>query len=97
MFAKQKKAKLFRHYYSSRADAAGGIGHCSTHGHMQRRAYYSDICALADVYIRNVAYAHSTSLTRSRPDTLVHTRAHAHAHAHSQTDGITHTDEISQT
>ena len=52
---------------------------------MQRRAYMR---ALADVYMHNVAYAHSTSLTRSRSDTLVRTRAHAHAH--SQTDGITH-------
>ena len=65
--------------------------HYSAHGHMQRRAYMR---ALADVYIRNVAYAHSTSLTRSRSGTLVRTRAHAHAH--SQTDRFTHTDGISQ-
>jgi hypothetical protein len=64
--------------------------HNSAHGHMQQRACMR---ALADVYMRNVAYAHSTSLTRSRPDTLVRTRAHAHAH--SQTDGITHTDGMS--
>jgi len=65
--------------------------HYSAHGHMQRRAYMR---ALADVYIRNVAYAHSTSLTRSRSGTLVRTRAHAHAH--SQTDGITHRYGIPQ-
>jgi hypothetical protein len=64
--------------------------HCSAHGHMQRRA---SMCALADVYIRNVAYAHSTSLTRSRVDALECTCAHTHAH--SQTDGITHTGGIS--
>ena len=52
-------------------------------------------CArLPQVYMRNVAYAHSTSLTRSRSDTLV--RTCAHAHAHSQTDRFTHTDGISQ-
>jgi hypothetical protein len=49
--------------------------------------------ALADVYIRIVAYAHSTSLTCSRFDALECTLAHAHAH--SQTDSITHTDGIS--
>jgi hypothetical protein len=59
--------------------------HYSAHGHMQRRAYMR---ALAHVYMRIVAYAHSTYLTRSRSDT--HLRTHAHAHAHSQTDGITH-------
>jgi hypothetical protein len=58
---------------------------------MQRRAYMR---ALAAVYIRNVAYAHITSLTRSRSGTLVRTRAHAHAH--SQTDGITHKNGIPQ-
>jgi len=63
----------------------------NAHGHMQRRAYMH---ALADVYMRNVAYAHSTSLTSSRSDTLV--RTCAHAHAHSQTDRFTHTDGISQ-
>jgi len=50
--------------------------------------------ALADVYMRNVAYAHSTSLTRSRSGTPVRTRAHAHAH--SQTDGIAQKYGISQ-
>jgi hypothetical protein len=61
------------------------------------RAHYSahrHMGALADVYMRNVAYAHSTSLTRSQSDTLV--RTCAHAHAHSQTDRFTHTDGISQ-
>jgi hypothetical protein len=45
---------------------------------MQRRAY---MLALADVYIRSVTYAHSTSLTHALGliDTLVRTRAHAHA------------------
>jgi len=37
---------------------------------MQRRAYMR---ALAHVYMRNVAYAHSTSLTHSRSDTLERT------------------------
>jgi len=61
--------------------------HYIAHGHMQRRAYMR---ALAHVYMRNVAYAHSTSLTR-------HTCAPcAHAHAHSQTDRFTHRDGISQ-
>ena len=60
-------------------------------GHMQRCAYMR---ALAHVYMRNVAYAHSTSLTRSRSDTLV--RTCTHAHAHSKTDRITHTDGIPQ-
>ena len=60
--------------------------HYSAHGHMQRRAYMR---ALAHVYMRNVAYAHSTSLTRSRS-------TRAHAHAHSQTDGITHRYGIPQ-
>jgi len=55
----------------------------------------SAVCrALAHVYMRNVAYAHSTSLTRSQSDTLVHTCAHAHAH--SQADRFTHTDGIAQ-
>ncbi len=49
----------------------------SAHGHMQQRAYMR---ALADVYMRNVAYEHSTSLTRSRSDTLVRIRAHAHTY-----------------
>jgi hypothetical protein len=64
--------------------------HYSAHGHMQRRAYMR---ALADVYMRNVAYAHSTSLTRSRSGTFVRTRAHAHAHSQtaSHTQGKTHT------
>ena len=57
---------------------------------MKRRAYAP---ALADVYMRIVAYAHSTSLTRSQSDTLV--RTCAHAHAHSQTDRFTHRDGIS--
>ena len=61
--------------------------HHSAHGHMQRRAYMR---ALAHVYMRNVAYAHSTSLTRHTCATC------AHAHAHSQTDRFTHTDGISQ-
>ena len=61
--------------------------HYSAHGHMQRRAYMR---ALAHVYMRNVAYAHSTSLTRHTCATC------AHAHAHSQTDRFTHTDGISQ-
>ena len=65
--------------------------HYSAYGHMQRRA---SMRAFADVYMRIVAYAHSTSLTRSRSDTLVRTRAHAHSH--SQTVCITHTDGISQ-
>ena len=60
--------------------------HYIAHGHMQRRAYMR---ALAHVYMRNVAYAHSTSFTRSRSGTLVRTRAHAHAH--SQTHKNTHT------
>ena len=51
---------------------------------MERRAYMH---ALAHVYMRNVAYAHSTSLIR-------HTCAHANAH--SQTDRFTHRDGISQ-
>jgi hypothetical protein len=37
--------------------------HCSAHGHMQRRANMS---ALADVYMRNVACAHSTRHTHER-------------------------------
>ena len=63
--------------------------HYIAHGHMQRRAYMG---ALAHVYMRNVAYAHSTSLTR-------HTCAHMSTctlHVHSQTDRFTHTDGISQ-
>ncbi len=67
------------------------FAHYSAHGHMQRRAYMR---ALSHVYMRKVAYAHSTSLTRSRSDTLV--RTCAHAHAHSQTDRFTRTDGISQ-
>jgi hypothetical protein len=66
--------------------------HYSAHGHVQRRAYMR---ALGDVYMRDVAYAHSTFLTRSRSDTLVRTCRGAHAHAHSHTEGITHTDGIS--
>ena len=57
--------------------------HYSAHGHMQRRAYMR---ALAHVYMRNVAYAHSISLTR-------HTCAHMNTHRHNkaQEHGRTHT------
>ena len=55
--------------------------HYSAHAHMQRRACMR---AFADVYMRNVAYAHSTSLTRhtcalmrtctcTQPDRPLHT------------------------
>ena len=55
--------------------------HYSAHGHMQRRAYMR---ALAHVYMRNVAYAHSTSLTR-------HTCAHMRTCTCTQPDRPLHT------
>jgi len=55
--------------------------HYIAHGHMQRRAYMG---ALAHVYMRNVAYAHSTSLTR-------HTCAHMRTCTCTQPDRPLHT------
>ena len=72
------------HYLPCVSSRAHHPAHYSAHGHMQRRALMR---ALVDVYVRNVAYAHSTSLTRSQSDTLVRTRAHAH----SQPDRRHHT------
>ena len=60
---------------------------------MQRRAYMR---ALADVYMRNVAYAHSTSLTRSRSDTLVRTCV-MHMHTARQTASDTQTGYLMNT
>ena len=61
--------------------------HYSAQGHLQQRAYMR---ALADVYIRNIAYAHSTSLTRSRSAHLC-ARAHMHMHTARQTASHRHT------